>query len=68
MCKNNSCPSRMKCYRYLCVASHVQSYGNFSVPNSKNKCDYYMEVKSGSCTLQEVLIEDAIYNYNRLRK
>ena len=66
MCKNNRCPSALKCYRFIAVPDAYQSYGSFEVPVCKKKCSDFIKINKTDCTLQDVLIEDAIYNYNRL--
>lgn len=68
MCKNNHCPSALKCYRFVAIPDTYQSYGTYIVPIGRKKCSQFIKIRKTDCTLQDVLIEDAIYNYNRLRK
>ena len=68
MCKNSSCPSCMKCYRYTAIPDTYQSYGTYIVPVGKKKCSEFIKIRKTDCTLQEVLVEEAIYDYNRWLK
>lgn len=40
-CKNEECPSKLNCIRYIIPASYIQTYGSFKVPEGEDKCEYY---------------------------
>ena len=42
MCKNEKCPLRLKCFRYMAVPYEYQAYAGFEYDNG---CDYFMEIK-----------------------
>lgn len=50
MCKNNTCPLRMTCYRFIAKPSEfMQSYGYFEwIENLNNVpiCDAYWEIEN----------------------
>lgn len=42
MCKNETCPSRFKCYRYQATPSkYLQCYASFAPKDGEDKCDYF---------------------------
>jgi len=43
MCQNEDCPSKEKCFRYTALPSKHQSYAVFTVPEGKDKCEYFMK-------------------------
>ena len=52
MCKNEKCPLRGTCYRFLAIPFSVKGYGDTQcytdfAPNKKGECEYYWQVKAG---------------------
>lgn len=47
-CSDSKCPSRKKCYRYVCARGMYQSFGDFGAERrkrkDKKKCDWFWEV------------------------
>jgi len=43
MCKQEDCPRKMECYRYLAVPEHWQSY---ILPNPKD-CKHFWQIEAG---------------------
>jgi len=42
MCRNKSCPSRLKCYRFVAVPNdRRQSYAGFKPEDGENKCEHF---------------------------
>ena len=49
MCNNNSCPSKISCYRFMAKpSSPYQWYSTFEVPEGKDRCDDFIEAHSKS--------------------
>lgn len=50
MCKNETCPLKETCYRFMASPSkYGQSYSNFTPKTSldgKTKCEYHWEIQS----------------------
>lgn len=44
MCKDNSCPSRKRCYRWMAVPAPIQSYMDFKCPPNEDKCDDFWDM------------------------
>jgi hypothetical protein len=40
MCRNEECPLKDSCYRYVAEPSHYQAYGKFEY---KDGCDHYLK-------------------------
>ena len=56
-CANNTCPLRLKCYRYRVIPSaYVQCYADFK-PKGKT-CDAFWDVKGYN--VKELLPEDYV--------
>jgi hypothetical protein len=54
MCLNKNCPSRFCCYRYMAKPSEFrQTYGGFTVPEGKKKCDMFWSIDYPSTQLRE---------------
>ncbi len=45
MCKNESCPSKNKCYRYTATPLKEQFYGYFPLKEGENMCDFFLKKK-----------------------
>jgi len=53
MCKDEDCPSRLKCFRFTATPNeHRQYYMNFNnVRNGQDKCEYFIENKEYEITI-----------------
>ncbi len=48
MCKNNQCPSKNKCFRYMAIANpHRQSYAGFTV-DMNDRCSSFVNINNYS--------------------
>ena len=41
LCKNELCPKRKKCYRFMAIPDTIQSYSEF---NHIPECEYFEEI------------------------
>lgn len=48
MCSEESCPSRLTCYRFIAKPSANQSYAYFERKFGEKKCGDYIEAKAKS--------------------
>ena len=48
MCSNQSCPSKLKCYRFMAIPNIPrQSYNGYTVEEGKKKCKSFNKILKG---------------------
>lgn len=48
MCRNEDCPSKKKCFRYMATPNpYGQYYSSFEVKKGRKKCDDFMKIENG---------------------
>ncbi len=55
MCRNESCPSKLKCFRYMAIPDpYWQPFAQFEIPPGHNKCECFMEIGKGARLNQSI--------------